>query len=251
MKPDLKNRIAKSALPAVFWLTVWQGAAAWVDQELLIPSPLAVLRQLGELAAMPLFWRSAGFSLLRIFCGALGGTALGILCAVLTCRSLWADRLLSPALRVIRSTPVASFIILLLLWFPPGRVPGIISGLMVLPVIWESVGAGIRNTPPELLEMCRVYHFGRRKTIRYVYIPAIRPHFASGVCNAIGLAWKSGVAAEVLCLPKASIGTQIYYSKIYLETPSLFAWTLVVILLSLLLEKLIRRILGVKGGDAA
>ncbi|MCD8125290.1 MAG: ABC transporter permease subunit [Lachnospiraceae bacterium] len=251
MKPDFKNRIAKIALPAAFWLAVWQGAAAWVGQELLIPSPLAVLRQLGELAVTFSFWRSAGYSLLRIFCGALGGTVLGILSAVLTCCSRWADRVLSPALRIIRATPVASFIILLLLWFPTGRVPGIISGLMVLPVMWESVGAGIRNTPQELLEMSRAYHFGRRKTVRYVYIPAIRPHFASGVCNAIGLAWKSGVAAEVLCLPKASIGTQIYYSKIYLETPSLFAWTFVVIVLSLLLEKLVRRILGVKGGDAA
>ena len=73
----------------------------------------------------------------------------------------------------------------------------------------------------------------------------------AGVCTAIGLAWKSGVAAEVLCLPKAAIGTQVYYSKIYLETPSLFAWTAVVIVLSMLLERIVRRLLGVKGGRKA
>ena len=122
---------------------------------------------------------------------------------------------------------------------------------MVLPVVWESVSAGIRSADPQLLELARSYQFSRRKLICYVYLPAVRPHFAAGVCTAIGLAWKSGVAAEVLCLPKAAIGTQVYYSKIYLETPSLFAWTAVVIVLSMLLERIVRRLLGVKGGRKA
>ena len=244
------NKILKGLLPAAFWLAVWWGAAAWVGQELLIPSPLAVVRRLGELASTGLFWRSAGVSLLRIFCGALAGVALGTLCAAATCRFPLADWILSPAVRVVRATPVASFIILVLLWVKTGRVPGVISCLMVLPVLWESVSTGIRAADPQLLELGRAYRFSRGKVLRYVYFPAIRPHFASGVCNAIGLAWKSGVAAEVLCLPKAAIGAQVYYAKIYLETPSLFAWTIVVIVLSLLLETLVRRLLGVKGGAA-
>ena len=190
-------------------------------------------------------------SLLRIFCGALAGTILGTLCAVLTSRFRLADWILAPAIRLVRATPVASFIILVLLWVSTGKVPGVISALMVLPVVWESVSAGIRSADPQLLELARSYQFSRRKLICYVYLPAVRPHFAAGVCTAIGLAWKSGVAAEVLCLPKAAIGTQVYYSKIYLETPSLFAWTAVVIVLSMLLERIVRRLLGVKGGRKA
>lgn len=89
---------------------------------------------------------------------------------------------------------------------------------------------------------------GAKKTLRYVYLPFVRPHFVAGVNSAIGLAWKSGVAAEVLCVPKAAIGTQVYYSKIYLETPSLFAWTAVVILLSMALEKAVHKLLGAKEG---
>ena len=214
MKPDLKTKSARILLPAAFWLAVWCLAAACVDQPLLVPSPIAVLRRLGELAAVPLFWRSTLVSLLRIFCGALAGTILGTLCAVLTSRFRPVDWILAPAIRLVRATPVASFIILVLLW-------------------------------------ARSYQFSRCKLMRYVYLPAVRPHFAAGVCTAIGLAWKSGVAAEVLCLPKAAIGTQVYYSKIYLETPSLFAWTAVVIVLSMLLERIVRRLLGVKGGRKA
>ena len=251
MKPDLKTKSARILLPAAFGLAVWCRAAACVDQPLLVPSPIAVLRRLGELAAAPLFWRSTLVSLLRIFCGALAGTILGTLCAVLTSRFRLADWILAPAIRLVRATPVASFIILVLLWVSTGKVPGVISALMVLPVVWESVSAGIRSADPQLLELARSYQFSRRKLICYVYLPAVRPHFAAGVCTAIGLAWKSGVAAEVLCLPKAAIGTQVYYSKIYLETPSLFAWTAVVIVLSMLLERIVRRLLGVKGGRKA
>ena len=251
MKPDLKTKSARILLPAAFWLAIWCLAAACVDQPLLVPSPIAVLRRLGELAAAPLFWRSTLVSLLRIFCGALAGTILGTLCAVLTSRFRLADWILAPAIRLVRATPVASFIILVLLWVSAGQVPGVISALMVLPVVWESVSAGIRSADPQLLELARSYQFSRCKQMCYVYLPAVRPHFAAGVCTAIGLAWKSGVAAEVLCLPKAAIGTQVYYSKIYLETPSLFAWTAVVIVLSMLLERIVRHLLGVKGGRKA
>lgn len=244
MKHDpLKTKFARLTVPAAFWLTVWWAVAAGVNQPLLVPPPLAVLQRLGELAVLPLFWRSTAVSLLRIFCGTAAGVVLGCFCAGAACRWTAADWILSPAIRLIRAVPVASFIILVLLWIQTGKVPGVISALIVLPVIWESVCAGIRSADPQLLELARAYQFSRFRTMRYVYLPAIQPHFTSGVCTAIGLAWKSGVAAEVLCLPRAAIGTQLYYSKIYLETPSLFAWTAVVIILSLLLEKLVRRLL--------
>ena len=250
--PSTDSRLLRVALPAVFWLAVWWGLAAWIDQELLVPSPAAVAGRLAELAMTMHFWHSVGISLLRIFCGAACGVALGSLCAVLTCRYKTADWLISPAIRVIRATPVASFIILVLLWVPTGTVPGVISALMVLPIMWESVAAGIRAADPLLLEFARAYRLSRRRTLRHVWLPAVLPLFGAGICNAIGLAWKSGVAAEVLCLPKAAIGTEVFYAKIYLETPSLFAWSIMVIVLSLLLEHLIRRLLAaeptVRGG---
>ena len=206
-------------------------------------------KRLAELVVTAAFWQSTAFSLLRIFCGTVAGIVLGSLLASLTCHFILADMILSPAIRVVRATPVASFIILVLLWVRTGQVPGVISALMVLPILWESVSAGIKSVDPLLLELARAYRFGTGKTMRYVYLQSVMPHFSAGVCTAIGLAWKSGVAAEVLCLPKAAIGTQVYYSKIYLETPSLFAWTAVVIVLSLILEKLVLRLLR-KGGQA-
>lgn len=226
----------RAALPLAFWLGVWQYASAEVGKELLLPGPALVLSRLGELAGTAAFWQTAGLSLARILAGLAAGVLLGTAFAALTSAFRWADWIFSPAIKTAQATPVASFIILILLWVEKGQVPGVISALMVLPVVWGNVSRGIRETDPLLLELARAYRFGPWRTFTLVYAPSALPYFASGCRTALGLAWKAGVAAEVLCQPKTAIGTQVYFSKIYLETPSLFAWTLVVILLSFLLE---------------
>ena len=230
-------------MPAVFWLAVWWLLALIVGKELLIPSPPLVVRTLLELVVTGAFWRYTALTLLRITLGLLLGIVLGILTALLTNRLSLLHALLAPAVRVVRATPVASFIILVLLWVANGRVPVVISALVVLPVIWESTAAGLRSVDRDLLEFARAYRLTRWDTWRRIVIPSMLPQLAAAVCTAIGLAWKSGVAAEVLCLPKAAVGTQVYFSKLYLDTPALFAWTLIVVALSLTVERIARRLL--------
>ena len=230
-------------LPAVFWLAVWWLLALIVGKELLIPSPPLVVRTLLELVVTGAFWRYTALTLLRITLGLLLGIVLGMLTALLTNRLSLLHALLAPAVRVVRATPVASFIILVLLWVANGRVPVVISALVVLPVIWESTAAGLRSVDKNLLEFARAYRLTRLDTWRSIVIPSMLPQLAAAVCTAIGLAWKSGVAAEVLCLPKAAVGTQVYFSKLYLDTPALFAWTLIVVALSLTVERIARRLL--------
>ena len=230
-------------LPAVFWLAVWWLASLIVGKELLIPSPPLVVRTLLELVVTGAFWRYTALTLLRITLGLLLGIVLGMLTALLTNRLSLLHALLAPAVRVVRATPVASFIILVLLWVANGRVPVVISALVVLPVIWESTAAGFRSVDRDLLEFARAYRLTRWDTWRRIVIPSMLPQLAAAVCTAIGLAWKSGVAAEVLCLPKAAVGTQVYFSKLYLDTPALFAWTLIVVALSLTVERIARRLL--------
>ena len=237
----LKNTL----IPLAFWLIVWQVIAAIVGKQLLLPGPWTVAVRLAELIATNHFWHAAGLTLLRIFVGMAVGAVLGTLIAVLTCASKWCDRLLSPMVKVIRATPVASFILLVLLWVSTGRVPGVISALMALPVVWGNVSKGIKETDPQLLELAKAYRFGRGKTWKLIYVPSAAPYFAAGVETALGLAWKAGVAAEVLCYPKWAIGSEIYHARLNFETPDLFAWTLVVIALSFLVEialvKLLRK----------
>lgn len=241
-------------IPPAFWLGGWQLAAMGVDShlkgkgnELLMPYPATVFSSLVELMGEMDFLISVCSSLGRIVLGLVIGAAAGTILAGLTCASRWADRLLSPAIRVLRATPVASFILLVVLWTGKNFVPVVIAALMVIPVVWGNLSQGIRETDPQLLELARAYRFSRWKTIRLIYLPCLKPYFASAITTATGLAWKSGVAAEVLCLPNSAMGTQIFNTKYYLEIPDLFAWTAVVVTLSLLLEKLLRTFLGRKG----
>ena len=237
--PSRAVRVLRIFLPLLFWLAVWQLAAWKIDKELFLPAPVAVLDSLRRLVVQPLFWQSALATLSRIFAGWLAGAVIGSLLAILTSALAWARLLLAPVIQMIQATPVASFILLVLVWVQTGRVPTVIAGLMVLPVVWGNVDQGIRQTDPLLLELARAYRFGAWKTFRLVYLPSVLPYFASGCSTALGLAWKSGVAAEVICQPKLAIGTQVQYAKFALDMPAMFAWTLAVIILSLLLEGLL------------
>jgi NitT/TauT family transport system permease protein len=224
---------------AVFWLAVWQLISMLVAQELLVPAPLMVSKALGRLVVTTTFWRSTYLSLLRIVVGFVTGIFCGSGAAILTTRFKAADFLISPVLRIIRATPVASFIILALVWIRTGWLPAFISFLMVVPVVWSNVENGIRQIDDKLLEMAQVLRLGRLKTLLHIRIPSVMPYFTAACTTGMGLAWKSGIAAEVICRPDFSIGKQLQNAKIYLETPDVFAWTITIVLLSMLLEKLL------------
>ena len=248
MRFGLKKALQAAAPPAL-WLGVWQLAALAAGRERRRPAPLAVGERLLVLAGTADFWLSVGSTLGRVFLGLLWGALAGAALAFATHFSPWADRLISPAVRVVRATPVVSFILLVYLWVARSAIPWVIAGLMVLPVVWGALGAGLDSLDKQLLEFARAYRFTRFKTLRLVCLPALRPQFSAGLLTAFGLAWKSGVAAEVLCPPAYAIGSRIQQAKLGLETADLFAWTLAIVALSLALEKLLRQVL--KRGDRA
>lgn len=239
MSPKVKRALFRVAIPLAVWLGVWQLASWWVGRDLLLPGPASVAGCLVELGQTGEFWLSALSTLARVVAGLVGGVILGALLAFLTHFSLWADRIFSPAIRVLRATPVVCFILLVYLWVARANIPGLIAGMMVLPVVWGSLTAGLQAVDGQLLELAEAYGFSRLKTLRLIYLPSLRPHFTAALLNGFGLAWKSGVAAEVLCPPKFAIGSSIQQARQALETPELFAWTLVIVALSLVLEGLL------------
>lgn len=230
--------VLKAILVFTFWIAVWCAVSFRVNSEFLFPSPLSVLKALAELCVTWDFWITAAYSLLRVILGILISLVTGSLLAILTERVSVIKALLSPMLSVIKATPVASFIILALLWMDRGSLPILITALIVVPIVWSNVSEGIRSVDKDLLEVTRVYRFSRLSRLRRLYIPTVAPFFMAACRSSLGMAWKAGISAEVLSTPNNAIGTELYFSKTYLETPSLFAWTLVVIILSIIIEKL-------------
>ena len=172
----------------------------------------------------------------RLFCNLL--ICYGIICGILSYRFKTFKAVFSPILQLVKAVPVASFIILALVWLHAATLPIFISFLMVLPMIWTNVETGLSGIDKKYLEMAEVYKIDKLKVFFQIKMPFIMPSLISASLTALGFAWKSGIAAEVICSPNSAIGSRLYDSKIYLETPELFAWTATVVLLSILIEKL-------------
>ena len=220
---------------ALFWIFIWFIASRAVGSELLLPSPTVTLARLWELALKGSFWLAVLQSLLRIIAGCALGIAAGSILGVLTAMSRVLYELFTPLLTVVRSTPVASFIILALVWIKRDNVAVFIAFLMVLPILWGNVSRGIAECDRDLIEMAHIFRFSKKDMLKKIYLPSVRPYFFAGCSTA-------------LSLPKHALGSELYYSKIYLETPTLFAVTLVVILLSVALKFVLRLILKKTAG---
>lgn len=229
-------KLLKAILILAFWVGTWQLLASVTDNELLFPTPTSVLRRFFELASGADFYRIILYSMIRVLVGTISAVLCGILLGALTSQCKIIYDFLRPLMTVIKSTPVSSFIILALVWMRRALLPIFIVYLIVLPVIFSNVHEGIRSADPKLVEMTKVYRIPFIKKIRVLYIPSVLPYFRSAIMTSTGLAWKAGIAAEVLAAPAISIGKMLFESKQYLETTDLFAWTLAVIVMSLIIE---------------
>ena len=247
-----KKRRIQILAASVFWLGVWQAAAAAIGQEVFLVSPVQAIGTLVELLPQAEFWQRIGFSAGRILLGFGLGVLSSAVLAVAAEKWEWVDALLAPVMQLVKATPVASFIILALVWVSGRSLSILISFLMVLPVLYSAVRTGIESADVQLLEMAQVFHLPLARRVKAIWLPTILPAFRQGCSVALGICWKSGVAAEVIGLPDGSIGDALYRAKITLSTGELFAWTFVIILLSAgfeklflaLLDKAVARVLG-------
>lgn len=244
----MKNKRLKKAIKFIlvltFWLAVWETASLLVRDELklFLPSPIAVFTKWLEIGFTAEYLTDAGVTLLRIFGGFALGSFGGIVLGIITTSSRILNSLISPVLKIVRAVPVVSFIILAFLFIHVDALPVFISFLMVTPLMWQTVHNGIENSDKSLDEMCRVYKIGKTKSFFKVKLPQCIPEIITAGVNALGLAWKSGVAAEVLCTPNISLGHRIYSAKASLSYDEVYSVTLTVVLLSIVIELLLKSI---------
>ena len=138
------------------------------------------------------FWKITAISICRILLGVTGAVILGTVLAVFTEKSRWGNLLIAPAMTAMQATPVASFTILVLIWLDRDYVPVLICAMMGLPIVWNSVGGGIRTTDPQLLEMAKVYRLTGSQTLRRIYVPSVMPFFrkSSAITSSKGMSGK-------------------------------------------------------------
>ncbi|WP_174919187.1 ABC transporter permease [Peptacetobacter hominis] len=229
----------KENIKAVFiWLFIWQIFSMLVGQEILLVSPISAFRKLIELSVEKEFWISIINSFVRITSGFFIAFILGSICAVFSYFSEKFRIMVEPLVLTVQSVPVASFIILALVWISSENLSTFISMLMVFPIVYRNILTGINSIPKEIVEMTRVFEVKISDRIRYIYLSEMAPYIKSACSVSLGLCWKAGIAAEVIGIPDGSIGEKLYTAKVYLNTPELFAWTIVIVVISICFQKI-------------
>ncbi len=238
IKYSLPKKAIFLAFSILFWIFIWNVYASKLNNNLFLPSPREVVNAFFALIKEDNFKLSVTTSLLNITKGFLMSVTLGIILAIISALHDFLKMIISIPMKIIKATPVASFTILALLWIDSKDLSILVSFLMGLPIMYTNTLKGIEETDHKLLEMSKIFSFRTFRTIRYVYCPSIAPFFISACSVTAGMAWKSGIAAEVIGIAKNSIGNELYQSKLYLEIPRLFAFTFVIIVISILFEKI-------------
>lgn len=234
-----KHNILQRLFVILIWLLIWYVAAILISNDILMVPPHKVLLCLVKLLFVKEFYLSIAFSIIRVLLGLVAGIIIGTVLGELSYKNRIVEYILSPFMSVIKSVPVASFIVLLLIWFGSSKLSFFISFLIVLPNVYESIRSGFNSTDEKLLHMSKVFGYSAYQRLIYIYKDYVLPYLIGNLKVTIGLAFKSGIAAEVIGLTNHSIGARIYMSKIYLETGDLFAYTIVAIIISFIFEKLI------------
>lgn len=234
----------RKILVILFWIAVWQGVSLLIRNDIIFVGPADVAGSLFQLLPSGDFWLSIARSFVKIVLGFLTAFLAGMAAGSLAFYSRFFEELLSPLISLVKSVPVASFVILALIWAGSEHLSSLIAFLVVFPIIYVSTLSGLQGTDPKLLEMADIFHVKLPRRIRCIYLPALTPYLSSSCRVAMGMAWKSGIAAEVIGVPAHTIGENLYMAKIYLATSDLFAWTIVIILVSALLEQLFLHLLN-------
>lgn len=234
----LKNKVFLRIAAVLLTLAVWQAAAALLDSSIFLVGPWQVLMKVFELSGKHGFLSSVWFSLWRIAVGWTAGVAVGSLLGAAAGKWEAVRILLRPLMVSVRTVPVASFIVIALVWLSSAQLSVFISFLMVLPIVYTNALQGILNLDVKMEQMSRVFRMSPGRKLRYVTLPQLKPYIISACSVSAGLAWKAGITAEIIGVPTGSMGERLYQAKIYLDTAELLAWTVVIVAVSVIFEKL-------------
>jgi len=226
------------AAAAVIALLLWQLLSVILNQRLLLVSPIKVIIRLSTIWMETDFVNIIVWSSVRIVVGFFAGFISGIVLGALAGRYKMFEIFMWPYVTTVKTVPVASFIIIALIWLSSGQLSAFISFLMVFPIIYSNILTGIKNTDIKLIQMSQVFRLTTIKKIMYIYIPQLKPYIMSSCSTALGIAWKAGIAAEIIGIPSGSIGDMLYTAKIYFDTADLFAWTAIIVIVSVVFEKM-------------
>jgi NitT/TauT family transport system permease protein len=234
----MKSKIIKIVLPLIFAILIWEVCAIIIGNDFLLPGIGATLESLFNLIANSTFYKAVFFTVLRVLTGLISGCVIGFVLAILCYKLPLLGITLTPIITIVKATPVASFIVLFWVMMSGNFLSIFIGFLMVMPIIYQNTSDAFSSVDKNLLEVAQIFEFSPSKRFRLVIFPVLKKYLVPAIITASSLAWKAEIAAEIIAYTKNSIGQGINDAKYNLDSPTVFAWTMVIILFSVILENL-------------
>lgn len=233
-----KNNLQK-IMAIAFALLLWQAIALLLNNTLLLAGPLEVLNRLFELLQTEEYWISLANSMSNILLGLFMAIATGLMLAAISSKLKFVDIMLWPIVACIKATPLASFVIICLVWVGNTKLSIITVFLIVFPIVYSNMLTAYKSIDKKLDQMLMIFEVPFSRRMRLLYIPQSIKTFISTLEVAIGMAFKSGVAAELIAVPRNTIGDLLREAKVFLLTADMFAWTFSIIVISVCVERFI------------
>lgn len=233
-----KHRFA-FGMGIIMILIIWIVASLAIHQEIIFPTPWSTLRDLVQILIVPHTYLVLATTLFRILVAVLISFVLALIFASLSIKYPHFASFIRPQITLLKTIPVASIIIILLVLIGHEYSPLFITGFVVLPLLYEAIYQGYRSIDPNILDDVRMLSTINIPIIRHVYLPLISPFLFTGLIQSLGLGLKVMIMSEFIIQPTLSIGRELLFLKQQFEMGKVFAWTFILMILIMVIEFLI------------
>jgi ABC-type nitrate/sulfonate/bicarbonate transport system permease component len=237
---DLGWRLILPAILIAAWYAVTE---IWpMFHHVMLPSPVAVIRQVIRLIGSGELLRHIVASLERIFYANLLALGLGVPLGLAMGLYRPVERLLDGLLSVFRPIPPLAWVPLSILWLGLGMLSVVfITFLAAFFAVLINTIAGAKSVDRQMVRAALSLGAGRRRMMSHVVLPSVMPHIFTGFRIAIGVSWMSIVAAELVAA-SSGLGYMITYYREVLRTDAIIVGMLTIGLIGLLMDMATRRI---------
>lgn len=234
----LSNDKMEVVLSCAILLFLWQIVAVKINNDIYLPTIGQVIESLREIVSSSKFYLDVLYSIFRCLFSFICASLLAIILGIFAYASRLFRNFLKPLNSLATSIPTMVLIILALIWFNKEKASFIVGFLIVFPILYDAVLSALMGIDKNVIEMVSLYKVDFKDKILKIYLPAIKIQLSGILVSTYSLALKVVIAGEVYSQPKYGMGAMIQVEKINFNTPAIFAWIIVIVSISMILDKI-------------
>lgn len=245
MKKYLGNKIRTKLIFTAVWVFIWYCVAEGIDNETLLPSPLNVVNCVMQIVTTNEFVNILFSSLERVVLSFIVSLVVSIIIAAVSSRYNIFKDFFSPIILILKSIPTMAFVIIILIWLDKNSAPFLIGVMISFPILYDTTLNAIKSVNKDLIKMADIYEVGAVRKIIYIYVPSVSFAIQGILSSTLSLILKVVVAGEIYGQPKYGIGASLQLEKMYLNTAGIFAWIVIIAVISIVftfLSNIVERI---------